>query len=599
MLFCEKCGNQIEEGSLFCGICGAPVNAAGNEPQTAPVTEVVAPEAENIPMDTFFSEEESNNKKKGRMPIWAKIGIPVVALGLVAVIVLNIATIWGTLLRWVGSGESYFRFVQSKEIDAMSENFIENYYSSRTENKEFKTTLSMGVTVDESLGELLLIEDDEILKLINDVELVTTLNSQKEKLGADVALNLSDKQIISLETILDAGNDSVYFTVPEILDTYMKSKLGLDEADISFDIFNETAEALPEDDDLKELIKNYSTLIFDCVEDVEKESHTLKIDGIEQDCTSLSFEITDELATKMAKAVLEEAKDDETVKKVIEDIEEAIGTDEDAYDEFVDAVDEALDELDDYEAEDITFAEITEYVNHSHEIIGFEIEVEDQTVFFATAVDGNEVATEINFMDQLLLVGKGSVEDDLLAGKFTLEMSDKKLAEIKLSNYDIELAEKGLFAGNIKLSLLDDGIDMLDSEAASVFKLLNPSIEIDVKRPDDNKCDLKLNLLGSSNTVLLGFDATVTTSDNADNISVPKDAIDIEDEEAMAELAASLDFEKILENLKDAGVPDELFEMLTQLVAPTPDPYGYDAYGDFATSDDIYDFSETNGYDTW
>ncbi len=614
MLFCEKCGNQIEDGATFCGACGAPVNVV-DEPQTAPLTEEVAPQEENIPMENFSDNEESNNKKKRRMPTWAKISIPVVAVALVAVIVLNIATIWGTLLRWVGSGESYFRFVQSKGIEEMSENFIENYYSARTENKEFKTTLSMGVTVDESIGETIFAENEEILKLINDVEFVTTLNSQNEKFGADVALNLSNKKILSLETILDAGNDFVYFTVPEIIDTYLKANLDLDEADVSFDVLEKASKALPEDDDLKELIENYTTLIFDCVEDVEKESYTLKIDGIEQDCTSLSFEITDELATDMAKAVLEEAKDDEIIKKVVKDIEEAVGTDEDAYDEFIEAVDEALEELKDYESEDITFAEITEYVNRSHEIIGFEIEVEDQSVFFATAVDGNEVAAEINFLDEVVLVGKGNIEDDILSGKFTLEANDSKLAEVKLTNCDVELAEKGLFAGNIKLSLLEDGIDMLESqgaEMASALKLLNPAIEIDVKRPNDNKCDIKLNLLGSSNTVLFGIDASVETSDKSSNISVPKDAIDIEDEEALAQLATSIDFEKILENLKDAGVPEELFEALSQLAGlatTVPDAYGYggyddydDYYNDYGSDDSLdgaFEYPEIDEYDTW
>ncbi len=609
MLFCEKCGNQIEEGSTFCGACGAPVNEPSEQSQATPVAEDVAPVEENIPMDDFSSDEYLGKKKKRGMPIWAKIGLPVVALALVAVIILNISTIWGTLLKWVGSGESYFRFVQSKAIDEMSENFVDNYYSAiKGETNEVKTTVSMGMTVDESLGGTIGL-DSEVLDVINDAEFVATLNSKSEKIGADVALNLSNKEVLSLETIIDAGSESIYFTVPEIIDSYMKAELDTSDMDVSFDILNEAFATLPEDDDMQELITKYTNIVFECVEEVDKDSYTIKIEGVEQNCTSLSFELTDELATDMAKAVLKEAQDDETIKAVIKDMEKALDTDEDAYGAFSDAIDEALDELGDYEAEDITLAEITEFVNSSHEIIGFEIEAEDQTVFFATAVDGDEVAAEINFFNEVILAGKGSVEDDLLSGKFALETSGKELVELKISNYDVKLAEKGKFAGNIKLSLTEDGIDMLDSEAASVFKLLNPVIELDVKHPEDNKCEIKLNLLGSSDTILLGFNVTVVNSDKADNISVPKDAVDVNDDEAMAELAESIDLNKILEKLEDAGIPDEIYDLISEMLVPsypsydTYSDYIYDDYSDYyddySDYEDVYDFSETDEYDTW
>lgn len=607
MLFCEKCGTQIDEGSAFCSNCGTAVDSVSEEP-VAPQPEEVAAVEENIPMDNFTADDnavDTTEKKKRRLPIWAKIGIPVVALGLVVVLVLNISTIWGTLLKWFGSDEAYFRYVQSNAIEEMSENFVENYYSAK-DSKEFKATVDMGVTVDESISDLIPEGSKEILDLINDLEFTTTLNSKGDKIDADLALGLNNKNVLSLETIVDSGSNSVYLTVPEILDKYLMTKLDIEDEAISFDIMNQVFEAMPENDDMKNLINDYSNIIFDRVDEVDMDSKTLKIEGIEQDCTTLSFEITEELAVEMVKAVLEKAKDDKTVEEMVKNLQKTVGI-EDAYDDFSDAIYEALEELEDYDPEDVTYAEITEYVNSAHEIIGFEIEIDGQSASYATIADGTDIATEINFADQLLLVGKGSIKDGLLNHKLALEMSGKKLAQIKISNCDTNLAKKGLFAGNIKISLSEDGINLLSEESiefASTMKLLNPSIEIDVKRPNENKCDIKFNILTTGDTVLLGFDASVQISSKADSIVVPNDAVDIEDDDAMQELVTSLDLNKILENLKDAGVPDEIFEMFSLFIAPTtgemPTTENFDdgsMYDGFENSDDYDDYNDLSYID--
>ncbi|GHU60283.1 hypothetical protein FACS1894171_1140 [Clostridia bacterium] len=35
MQFCEQCGTQLEEGTVFCPECGAPVAAVGGSPRAA------------------------------------------------------------------------------------------------------------------------------------------------------------------------------------------------------------------------------------------------------------------------------------------------------------------------------------------------------------------------------------------------------------------------------------------------------------------------------------------------------------------------------------------------------------------------------------
>ena len=44
-MFCNNCGAQLEEGTKFCAVCGAPVQDAAPVQQAAPQYEAPAPEA--------------------------------------------------------------------------------------------------------------------------------------------------------------------------------------------------------------------------------------------------------------------------------------------------------------------------------------------------------------------------------------------------------------------------------------------------------------------------------------------------------------------------------------------------------------------------
>ena len=87
-MFCQNCGNKIDEGLRFCGKCGAPVNidVYSSTPGTAnevPVSEnpqtteqpaanngfsVTVPEGERVTYDNSFLNipQEPPRKKKGK-----------------------------------------------------------------------------------------------------------------------------------------------------------------------------------------------------------------------------------------------------------------------------------------------------------------------------------------------------------------------------------------------------------------------------------------------------------------------------------------------------------------------------------------------------
>ncbi len=106
-MYCNECGAQIPEGSIFCSVCGAEINVPQAQsdnsiPQAYTMSQMnnaqqayFAPQANSIQQNyaepqanvqqgsDINIDNETNNKKKGKLPIWAKIWIVVCILAVV------------------------------------------------------------------------------------------------------------------------------------------------------------------------------------------------------------------------------------------------------------------------------------------------------------------------------------------------------------------------------------------------------------------------------------------------------------------------------------------------------------------------------------
>ena len=250
-----------------------------------------------------------------------------------------------------------------------------------------------------------------------------TNNSFKGKLcGQNYALLYNDKNVISVNTILDTENNKAYAKIPELSSAYVSVESEdlnslLENNGLSMnDLINSSGAAnLPiggsdidakglalSEKEIEKAIKRYTDIFIDSAKSVEKDTVKDDIDGVDYKYIALENEITYEDLFSIGEEALEELKEDETIRnmvikssditeeeynKSIDDLIASIksGKEDDSFGEEVD--------LDD------TFCTITTYINNAREVMGREIEIEDtetsSTIGYLTVDNDKEYALSI------------------------------------------------------------------------------------------------------------------------------------------------------------------------------------------------------------
>lgn len=102
-MFCEKCGNQIEEGNSFCSVCGSPVSHSASESNEA---------------NSQTNQQASSYKAYSQDP-YRVLKRPVLERGLAAII--GYLSWLGFLIAMIGGDrkESYERFHFNQSLGMM------------------------------------------------------------------------------------------------------------------------------------------------------------------------------------------------------------------------------------------------------------------------------------------------------------------------------------------------------------------------------------------------------------------------------------------------------------------------------------------------
>jgi len=81
---------------------------------------------------------------------------------------------------------------------------------------------------------------------------------------------------------------------------------------------------------------------------------------------------------------------------------------------------------------------------------------------------------------------------------------------------------------------------------------------------DGQNEEIELRLM-ANNDLLFGFSISAVQK-SADTVSVPKDTVDMTDQNALMQWASSMDGMKLLQKLSDAGIPMSFIESLVYLL---------------------------------
>ena len=417
-----------------------------------------------------------------------------------------------------------------------------------------------------------------------------TNNSFKGKLcGQNYALLYNDKNVISVNTILDTENNKAYAKIPELSSAYLSVESEdlnslLENNGLSMnDLINSSGAAnLPiggsdidakglalSEKEIEKAIKRYTDIFIDSAKSVEKDTVKDDIDGVDYKYIALENEITYEDLFSIGEEALEELKEDETIRnmvikssditeeeynKSIDDLIASIksGKEDDSFGEEVD--------LDD------TFCTITTYINNAREVMGREIEIEDtetsSTIGYLTVDNDKEYALSIWVEEdgetQFSVEGSAKKKDNALTGTFVVTTNEgEEYSESTISLEDAEIIDKDEMLVSGKLTV-EEEIDGKKSELIVDCSVKNKKQTVKVTVNEDKK------LIGS-------IEASYEKTEVSD-VKLPGADEKVYDANTQLEdYLATVDVEAFEKTLTDA-LGEDLVKQITGMATTMQDP---------------------------
>ncbi len=604
-MFCWNCGTPIDEDQKFCTACGAAQNQQPAPVQPEPVvtqpeaeveTAVLSePEAQPEPfaqpesvaqpefnVNTFVPETPKKKKKK--------LGGLIAALVAVAGLVVGSIFCWPYITsfwnRTFLKPEKYLVKVYEKNLEKDSVlapltgayGSVRNSLSNSTTSGSGQVDISM--SVDEDLIKLLETSagGNVDLSWFNQVMLSVISNVTEEGVDVSLGLGLNDTRIVTMQALIEYAG-KVYVGYPELSDTYLAADIDMNTSEMQ-DIMAQSVAAskalandLPTEEEMNALLSKYVTVALGALKDVDKKTKKVSVGDFSQQYTLLVVEISEEDAADMVVAVLKEAKKDKTLRQVVEAyvdytiaISEMQGITLDQTDMDVDAlfdsIDEAIDYFNEYEPDDEDVFAVTTYVDMQDRICGYKITVfgdeeygiPDTDISFLTARKGNKFEFEAEIAEAMVITGSGTEKKDVVTASYAVEVEGQEIIVLELEDFTTTETISGTVRLKPGKALAEQLVSNIGgSEIASLFGGTDIALEFVFNA---SSVDIRV-MVAKKSLVSLKLETKTSTGSE---FQAPDKSISAESNYQLTQWYRTLDPDKVVENLKKAGVSEDAAE---------------------------------------
>ena len=410
-------------------------------------------------------------------------------------------------------------------------------------------------------------------------------------ISAEAVATLGKTQLISADGVADLKKGQAFGRVEELTSKYIG---------VSFEEYSEMItegmkqgdefiELLPNKKTVESLVKRYMTVVVENLDSVTEKKDTISVGDIEQKCTAIRVRIKQKDFNKIAVAVLEEAKDDKELIGLLADF--AVASAKMEGDEEVDAkeieemikaeIEAALESAEDAEVdpEDDEEMVMTVWVNGKGEVIGREIEIDDEPLFvYKMPEKGGKFALKASIIDgndEVIFDGNGKKSSSSLSGEFALKMKEDggkavKFIEVDVDKFDTKKIKEGFLNGTFTLKLSDEFLKEAGAGmAGAMFGDYNIKC---VFKSGKNNATVEIALMDKEDMFAkIMMDAKIGSGKSA---SLPKGIL-VEDQEDIIEWAKTIKFDKFTKNLKKAGLPVEIVEEIEDAFENIEDMLSY------------------------
>ena len=320
-------------------------------------------------------------------------------------------------------------------------------------------------------------------------------------------------------------------------------------------------EKLPSEEVFATLLNRYIDVILANLKNVTRSTVTLEEGGLKQTCTAVSTKIYLADVATIVEKLLDTAKNDQDLKKVIGDISALAG--EDLYPAFQQGLEDFRESFNKSfnpeggNGDADAHIELITYVDKDHNIIGrlLNRHGEDESIFaYCTISSGDKFAFKAE-VQGIALTGNGTEKDGKTTATYTLSVSGTEYATLEVK--DFKATDKDL-TGNISVK-----------PTASLLRLIfggtSPVALADLTLEFQLATDSITTKVLSNNELIVSIG--MKTKEATDGtVEMPSGALDADNPLQMQRWMDNTTFDTVLDNLHTAGVPSELIEMLTMLI---------------------------------
>lgn len=502
-------------------------------------------------------------------------------------------------------GAGSYQEEEKKAFSKSMENFSKVYENVLEDYKAANAGVEANVSIElEDAGRSMFsMFSSTDLSWLNKMDMQTKVIFKDGVEGVDMNLLLNDTHICNLQSYLDFHEQHSILKIPEIFDGYIRNSLttntydensnpssaynpyASEEFQAYMDFMMNISEYLPQVSTAETLLERYGNILIDHFSDTSSGEEDLTLEEIKQSCKVYEGRIYRDELTTLAENILTTAKTDTELEKVINTWSEIMPNNKNVYQNFLESIDNSITQLRDSEpdADEDAYISSKIWVSEDDAIIGRQISLVDSTdsdivITWQMPQENGKFEYLLDFASgnsRTSMTGNGSIDGTTMSGTYYLYSNSDPLLCIEMEGYDLEAAKEGYGKGTYTITLLPGIADPEVYDILSSFSLIADF--------ESNKTNTSMALsLLSAGSVLgtiridgtMGSDITIpeiTDSDKVYDTSIDEDG---------AALTEAMSYDKILDNLSEAGVPDELAAEFRASLEASPSSETYDDYID-------------------
>ncbi len=528
----------MDDNAKFCLHCGTP--AEHTPEQEAPIelnTQAVMPE-----------------KKKKKVPV-----LLIALLSLVAVCGVLVAVFFQDIVGLFGkpgdsSGETLFQSVYGDAAHSVSKGIGGLFKLADTQpapQTDITSQLNMKLRIGEAILQTLSSGGMDLSWLTN-LNIRQTVVTDKDLAQVRWDLLLKDAAV-SVDMIY--GDNGYWIGLPGLSDTYLKfdmAALGIaGGADIS-------GMQLPKLElsqaEVEAVLNRYFDITVKNIKNVKKENATIEAEGISQDVVQLTATLNGDTLLAIAKDFYKTLQEDEQARKLLDGLSEYCNalaaelskTGAEEMPEKVDFYAELLASMaiaaNSPVPEEIGEGKIITYLDSSNQIVGIALTDETGTAFSCLRAEQDGSFGLCLTADQVTITGKGTVSGGKETATYKLIIQEETAFSLKTKKFAV--SEDG-FEGTLTLILPDELVTQLMGASMGI------ELGVQLAQTADDQIDVDLVMAGQS---IMGLSFTAEETEQL-TIVLPEKTVPGEDETVIQQWLEGIDFEPLLKQLAQAGVP--------------------------------------------